>query len=243
MPGPIDLAFVVLFFGASTLWEYLVFWPRLRAAIASGKPGARVQGYRVMIAAEWLGAAFVVALWGAAHRPWAGLWLAVPTGWRLVVSGVLVVAVAGLFVSQARTVAALSPAQRARVRERHESLSVVIPHTAEEHRWFMALAVTAGVCEELLFRGYLMWVVRPWLGLWGAVALVVVAFGLAHAYQGRSDGVRATIAGAVMGAVALLTRSILPGMVVHALVDLGSGSAAYLLMREPGTAPGLRHAT
>jgi len=196
MPGPIDLAFVALFFGVSTLWEYFVFWPGLRAAIASGKPGARTGGYRVMIAAQWLGAAFVVALWAAAHRPWARLGLVVPTGWRLVVSFGLVVAVAWLFAAQARTVAALSPAQRARVRARHQSLSVVIPQSAEEHRWFMALAVTAGVCEELLFRGYLMWVARPWLGLWGAAVLVVAAFGLAHAYQGRADGVRATVAGA-----------------------------------------------
>ena len=99
-------------------------------------------------------------------------------------------------------------------------------------RLFVPLSITAGICEEWLFRGYLVWVLQPWLGLLGAAAASMVVFGLTHGYQGGKFGTRAFAAGVVMGAFALVTRSIVPGMVLHALVDLGSGYVTHLAMQE-----------
>jgi membrane protease YdiL (CAAX protease family) len=110
--------------------------------------------------------------------------------------------------------------------------------TQRDWQAFAPLAVTAGICEELLFRGYLVWFLTPWLGLWGAAGLSVVSFGVAHGYQGPTFAVRAFLAGAVMGGLALLTGSVLPGMVLHAVVDLAGGYAGYRALREtPAPAP------
>ena len=76
-----------------------------------------------------------------------------------------------------------------------------------------------------------MWVLQHWLGLWAASGASMVSFGLAHAYQGRQFGVRAFFTGVAMGVLALATGSLLPGMVLHALVDLGGGSITYMVMR------------
>jgi membrane protease YdiL (CAAX protease family) len=118
-----------------------------------------------------------------------------------------------------------------------QPLRALVPHTAGEFRLFVPLSFTAGICEELLFRGYLVWVLQQWIGLWPAAAVSAVLFGLAHAYQGRQFGVRAFFAGVGMGLLALVTGSLLPGMVLHALIDLGSGWITYMAMRTRPVRP------
>ena len=87
-------------------------------------------------------------------------------------------------------------------------------------------------CEELLYRGYLVWFFAPWLGTVGAMAFVVAIFGVSHAYQGRKGAIRATLAGTVMAAIVLGTGSLIPAMIVHALIDIGGGIVGYLLLRD-----------
>jgi len=95
------------------------------------------------------------------------------------------------------------------------------------------VSVTAGICEELLYRGFLVWALQPWVGLGWAAAVSVIAFGAAHAYQGK-DVVRPTLAGLVPQGIALLTQSIPPGILVHAILDVMSGTSGYVIVR--GTA-------
>ena len=45
---------------------------------------------------------------------------------------------------------------------------------------------------------------------------------------------RAFFAGIGMGLLALVTRSILPGMVLHSLIDVGSGCICYMAVRGSG---------
>src|SRR5262245_11063598 len=187
---------------------------------------------------QWIGAAVVFALLITHHRPWSDLGLAVPSDWRLIVSVALVAGLGWIMIRQARAVAA-SPRLQERIRNDAAPLSAVLPHTLEEYRWFQAVSITAGFCEELLFRGFLVWVLQPWLGLWFAAAASATVFGLAHGYQGVRHGLKATATGAVLGALALLLHSIVPGMLLHAIVDLGSGAAVYPAFRErePATNP------
>ena len=37
------------------------------------------------------------------------------------------------------------------------SASVYLPRTKKDSVWFIVLSISAGICEELLFRGYLIW--------------------------------------------------------------------------------------
>ena len=60
--------------------------------------------------------------------------------------------------------------------------------------------------------------------LLGAMIAVVAIFGISHAYQGWKGAVKATIAGAVMAAIVLATGSLIPAMIVHALIDAGGGT-------------------
>ena len=139
--------------------------------------------------------------------------------------------------AQSRKVATLTPERRERARAGLSGPVVaLLPHNRAEWRGFLALSLTAGVCEELLVRGFLIWFIASWTGPWIALVLSSVLFGLAHGYQGPGGIVKTGVVGLVMGAVYLGTHSLLPGMVLHALLDAGSGTAGWILVREDARA-------
>ncbi len=88
-------------------------------------------------------------------------------------------------------------------------------------------AVTPAICEELLFRGLLLAGLRK-LGPTAAVLLSALLFGLAHGSVYRL--LPTAFLGAVIGLTRLRTRSILPGMIIHAL---NNGLALALLYYSP----------
>ena len=113
----------------------------------------------------------------------------------------------------------------------------MMPRSDAEMRWFDRLAVTAGVCEELLYRGYLIWYLGTWLALVPAVLVAAVVFGFGHAYQGPRGVALTTMVGLFLSAIYLLTGSLVAGMVFHALMDLHAGrvARAAFAREEPET--------
>ena len=60
-------------------------------------------------------------------------------------------------------------------------------------------------------------------------------FGLGHSHQGTAGVVKTGVTGLVMGTLFLVTGSLLVPMVLHAVVDIGSGRAAYFLLTDSPT--------
>jgi membrane protease YdiL (CAAX protease family) len=115
----------------------------------------------------------------------------------------------------------------------------VLPRTAGERRLFTVVGVTAGVCEEWLYRGFFLAVVAAATGglpLWLLVACAAVAFGLAHAYQGPAGIVGTGVLGGGMAVMYLQTGSLLLPVVLHVLIDL------RFLLVPAGALPVLRGA-
>ena len=102
-------------------------------------------------------------------------------------------------------------------------VAALLPRTTQERWTFAALAVTAGVCEELIYRGFglaaLRWAV-PGIGEGALIAVTATAFGLAHLYQGRVGVVLTGVLGAYFAWMTISTGSLLPAMLLHGLVDL-----------------------
>jgi membrane protease YdiL (CAAX protease family) len=156
MPNAVDLAFAVVVFVAGALLDHFVLWPYLLRKVSSGDAGARTRVYGIIMAWEWLAAIYVAGRWWVLARPWTALWLLPPRGWRLLASAIAVLAGAALWRSQTRALARLSAAKRAALVQRSGHLLALSPHTAAECRWFVGLSVTAGICEEVLYRGFLV---------------------------------------------------------------------------------------
>ncbi|HEX6307307.1 MAG TPA: CPBP family intramembrane glutamic endopeptidase [Longimicrobiales bacterium] len=108
----------------------------------------------------------------------------------------------------------------------------LVPATPRERGLFVAVSISAGVCEEVIYRGFLIHV------LYGATGSILVAlllssgaFGVSHAYQQPAGALRATLLGIILAVPLLLDGSILPAILAHAGVDILSGLwlAKYLL--------------
>jgi membrane protease YdiL (CAAX protease family) len=233
VPAIIDVVFVFVLVVVASALEHWIFWPQFRKSVAEGARDARMKGYRRGIIGQWSFVLAMSAIWIRHDRSLTALRLTMPGGWRLAVSVVIVAVMIALMVRQLRAVQRLSDDRRAAVRPRLDAVAFLLPHTRAEHRLFLVLAATAGICEELLYRGYLTWFLTPWLGTPGAFAAVVALFGIGHAYQGRKGAIKATAAGAVMTLMVGVTGWLVPAMIVHALVDAGSGTLGYWVLREP----------
>jgi hypothetical protein len=104
------------------------------------------------------------------------------------------------------------------------------PTNATECFLWLLLSVTAGVCEEIIFRGYLQ---RQFSNLFGKAAIGAMfsslCFGLSHGYEGARSMFLITIFGALFSVLALRMRSLKPGMIAHAWHDLLTGYAIAML--------------
>lgn len=82
------------------------------------------------------------------------------------------------------------------------------------------LAIAPAVCEEWFFRGYLLGSLRGRVPGWAAIIGTAVLFGLFHVFvSGGVGNVRllpSTLLGLVLGWVCWRTKSVLPGMLLHA---------------------------
>lgn len=99
----------------------------------------------------------------------------------------------------------------------------MLPRTAGERWGFAALAITAGLGEEFVWRGFGLAVLHhAWPGVPAAAAVVLLAlpFGWAHLYQGWSGILATALIGAVMAGIYLATGSLLIPMLLHVLIDL-----------------------
>jgi uncharacterized protein len=102
-------------------------------------------------------------------------------------------------------------------------VAYLLPRTRAERWWWIALSVTAGVCEEIVFRGFLLHYLAthaPQIGMTGAVVLSSIAFGLGHLYQGLRSAALTALVGAALAAAYLVTGSLWTPIVLHALLDL-----------------------
>jgi membrane protease YdiL (CAAX protease family) len=100
---------------------------------------------------------------------------------------------------------------------------------------FSAVALTAGICEEILYRGWLIGFMGALTGsIWVGMVVAAVLFGVGHAYQGR-QGIAATgTLGIVFGTIFVLVKSLVPGQAIHAAIDIVNGILAGRVVQRLG---------
>src|SRR5256885_6908275 len=97
----------------------------------------------------------------------------------------------------------------------------ILPQSTAELLPYLALAMTAGLCEEFLYRGFVVAVlVQVGFQAWAVVLLSAVLFGLAHSYQGRSGMVMTLFVGLVLGTSRMAYASLVPAIFWHSAVDV-----------------------
>jgi membrane protease YdiL (CAAX protease family) len=130
---------------------------------------------------------------------------------------------AGLVVLAAPLAALLAGAPR--TAPAAKGLQAIVPADAAQWSAFVAVAASAGICEEFLYRGYaLTLIAKLTASVPLGVAASTLAFGFAHAYQGRRGIAGATLSGLLFAAVFLVTGSLYPCMIGHFVQDIAGGA-------------------
>jgi membrane protease YdiL (CAAX protease family) len=120
-------------------------------------------------------------------------------------------------------------AYAAAIRREYAHIPGFLPNNSAERMAWIVLSLTAGICEEVLFRGFLIRFLHESsfaLPIVGALAVSSMLFGLGHLYQGTKGIVTTTVSGFCFGLLFLLSGSLLLPMVLHALIDL---QGAYIM--------------
>jgi membrane protease YdiL (CAAX protease family) len=207
---------------AAPVWDHF----ETRRLKTSANPRAKVQSYWKTIGWLWIAAILAVAAVGwrnlFAIHPAAGEagWVAREAGHSAFLEGMLAAFVVGSLLPA--ILSRWNDRVRATLNKGLDALAFFLPVTREERWWFALVCLTAGICEEILFRGFLIHYFRslPFsLGLTTAVVLSCVVFGFEHLYQGALGVASTALVGFALAAVYLVTGNLLAPMILHALID------------------------
>jgi CAAX protease family protein len=213
---------------ASLLFAYLVVvvpirgrarYERFRQEVAQDS-SARLRYYRKSLLWKYVLSLIVVVLFLANHHEAAGIRFvrsdATATGYMLpIMVGVALGAVLVRWRSR-------RPASRIKLARSIRGFADLLPRTMAERRAWVLVAITAGVTEELLYRGFVLWVLAHLLPNADTFTVLLIGgliFGLAHLYQGTKGVLLTALLGVVLGQV-MIAAGLLAAMAIHTLIDL-----------------------
>ena len=175
---------------------------------------------------EWMLTAYV--LWGV-HRRGVSLNEVTGAKWKSVLDFARDFGLAVLFWLIALMVLGAT-ALALHFRGTKESVGFLAPRGFEQIALWVVVCVTAGFCEETIFRGYLQKQFIAWSGnaTAGVIASAAV-FGACHIYQGVKPAIVIMVYGLMFGILAQWRKSLRPGMMAHALHDTVGGIAVRFL--------------
>jgi len=221
---------VLLLIFVAPAWDYF----EVKRLKASADPRKRVRWYAMVISYSW-----ILALGACAAFGWRTLFrISAPAFWlpQGQVAGALVAGalITGIVMVQVMTLIAMrsNEKMRAKITEALRPLYFILPVTREERGWWIAVSLTAGICEEIVYRGFLIpYFMGAPANLPVTIAMIAssLVFGLAHLYQGVRGAIGTAILGMVFAILFVMTGNLWVTIVLHALID-----ARLLLMIAEG---------
>jgi hypothetical protein len=196
----------------------LAAWAAYRQGLAAFG-SSRAVSYLFTIAWEWL--LFALAAWGirlgggSIESVIGERWLTAKQFGRDLGIGVLFLVGSNILLAGLQAI--LRPGPNANV-------SRLLPRSATEITLWIFLSLSAGICEEFTFRGYLQKQLHGSMkNATGAVVIQGIIFGAAHAYQGLRLVLTIVVLGSLIGWLAQWRKSTRPGMISHFLQDAIGG--------------------
>lgn len=210
---------------------------RRKPALLRDAPGVRSREYVETIA--WLAAMGVstVVVWWVYGRAFGDLGLSFRTTWPAFATLGGVLLATGLLYAQVRSVTR-TPSALDQIREGLAPVREFLPTTPRELFLFRGVALSAGVGEELFYRGFLLWYLPHFMPLTVAVVLSSLLFGVGHLGHGVQATVRATLVGGLLAVLYLVSGSLVASMILHLAIDLYGGQLGYVSLGDRAEAGG-----
>lgn len=191
---------------------------RLRRPADPVLPDQRHRRIRRLVGGKCAVVSVLLLVWALDAPDTLPVLVADPLWWWVVLEA-LVLSAVGAVVMRRRF---RSPTHRARAVGRFQRIAHLSPRTPDERRFFVVVAFTAGITEEVAYRAFLiphLVVLLPGEDRTLAVVVAGAAFGLGHADQGWPGVVRNSVLGVAFGSLYLASGLLLP-VLLHAVVDL-----------------------
>ncbi len=204
--------------------------------IRAGETIERVKIYRQTIIQQWCLFILAMLLFFFQGRAWFVLEGSDTVHLGTVIAIVLTVSALALLFFQVRAIRRKTVDELAELRSQLGVLGGLLPHSREELKSFDLLSATAGIVEEVLWRGFLIWYLSHYVPVVVAALIGSVGFGLAHAYQGFSNVPKIVGVGMVLSALYILSGSLWLSILLHALGDMLQGRLAFEINRRGETA-------
>jgi hypothetical protein len=96
----------------------------------------------------------------------------------------------------------------------------------------LLLSVTAGICEEIIFRAYLYNFTKLHVGNIGAIIFSSLIFGFWHINLGWQEVMRTAFMGALLCCAYIFTGNIIFPIILHIFIDVYSGVICYFATRN-----------
>jgi hypothetical protein len=113
-----------------------------------------------------------------------------------------------------------------------KTVDSLLPQSLLEVLIWIGASITAGVCEEMAFRGYVQ---RQLHALSGNVGLAVLGqglvFGLFHSYQGWTNVIVISVLGVLYGVLAAWRGNLRANIITHAWTDVWEGWLKFVVWR------------
>lgn len=198
-------------------WLACITYQRAKKRFLAGDPQAKVRLYRGWVVEQAITTLLVLALWRMGGLSGVRLGITAPYSWFWNTSALVLLTALLLWTAfQLRRKAS-------KIRQRfQDSLGMLFADSPLERRWFGALSIGAGISEELVFRGFLMYYLStyiPHINTAENIVLSSMVFGLAHIYQGWRQSITTGIGGLGFALLYVLSGSLLLPIVVHAVCD------------------------
>ncbi|WP_224996668.1 CPBP family intramembrane glutamic endopeptidase [Cesiribacter sp. SM1] len=144
-----------------------------------------------------------------------------------IVLSVLVAAFVLFQARQSKVTAETAPL----VRDKMKDIYHYLPKSKKELRWFSWLSLSAGVCEEIIFRLFLFTFLLEHTHISIAFVLTNIIFAITHIGSGRQNLITSFILGLLLSAIYYFTDNIWIAIVLHAAIDINAGMLGYSLSR------------
>jgi membrane protease YdiL (CAAX protease family) len=233
-----DHFLILVLFLVQPIHGWLSFQRYLKK-IAAGEPADRPKLYRETQVLEWGFLAVLLAVFFGLSRDLSKLGFVSAGGTGFWICAALLAGGSIAMILSTKSARQLSQSARDEQRAAFGDLGHFMPQDDRDLASFYRISVTAGIVEEIVFRGFVLWYLTFFMGLWPAVLVSSVAFGLGHSYQGLGGIMRTGLVGLAFGALFVISGSIWLPIVGHILVDVLQGRQLREIYRdvdEPATA-------
>src|SRR5690606_23302091 len=222
LPHHLLVLFLVLIF---PLWDR----HETRVLKADASENRRIQSYQKTVGWVWAATALLLRT-----TPHAALFTPPEVSWLAGTPRLATLVALCVALRAARPLPVILARRSARARAEQQRylahIAFFLPVSRAERRWFAAVCVSAGICEELIFRGFLINYYAAVLpGGWnGAILAAALVFGLDHGYQGWKGMLQTAVLALTFTLLFVLAGNLWVPMILHAQLDL-----RLLMILEP----------